>query len=175
MTKPHAQTCPVATFLNIFGDAWTWLIVREAFYGATRFGEFQRNTGAAKNLLSERLNKLVAEGFLERKDMGTSGPRYEYFLTEKGKSLIPVLATMVQWSNEHIHGEGGEPVFLIDGKHNQLLPKIGALGTDGREMKWGDILVRVGPGSNRLARERVEASPFHEGKKKLPKRVQPSN
>ena len=96
MAKPHTQTCPIAAFLNVFGDAWTLMIIREAFYGATRFTEFQRNTGAARNLLSDRLAMLVSNGVLERQNVGEQGTRYAYRLTDKGQSLVPVLVAMMQ-------------------------------------------------------------------------------
>ncbi|MEL7372034.1 MAG: helix-turn-helix domain-containing protein, partial [Myxococcota bacterium] len=81
MGKRHTQTCPVAGFLNIFGDSWTLMIVREAFYGATRFSEFQRNTGIAKNLLSDRLSMLVEEDILQIENIGERGTRYAYRFT----------------------------------------------------------------------------------------------
>ena len=126
MAKRHTQTCPVAGFLNIFGDAWTLMIIREAFYGATRFSEIQRNTGIAKNLLSDRLSMLVAEGVLEREDVGERGSRYAYKLTAKGRSLAPVFIAMSQWSNEHVFGAGGEPVFLIERQDRQEAEKTRA-------------------------------------------------
>ena len=75
MSKRHTQKCSVAGFLNVFGDGWTLLVIREALYGATRFSEFRANTGIAKNLLSDRLSKLVDEGILATEDIGERGSR----------------------------------------------------------------------------------------------------
>lgn len=160
MSKPHTQSCPVAHFLNLFGDAWTWLVVREAFYGATRFTEFRRNTGIAKNLLSERLQKLVGAGILEREDVGERGKRFAYRLTEKGRSLIPVLIAMVQWSNERLHPAGGAPIELFDRRSGQPLPPLGLRDDAGEEIEWKSIVARPGPGADRAARERFEARPL---------------
>ena len=112
MTKKHLQTCPVAGFLNIFGDAWSLLIVREAFYGANRFGEFLSNTGIARNILTDRLVMLVDAGVLTRVNIGERGARYEYHLTDRGESLLPVIVAISQWANEQLFGKGHEAVDL---------------------------------------------------------------
>ncbi|MEM6410562.1 MAG: helix-turn-helix domain-containing protein [Pseudomonadota bacterium] len=158
MAKPHTQTCPIAGFLNTFGDAWTLLIIREAFYGATRFSEFQRNTGIARNLLTDRLTSLVDQGLLEREDIGEHGTRYAYQLTEKGRSLVPVFVAMVQWSNENIYSEADAPVHLIERKTKKPLKPMRPVSTRGQELVWGDIVAIPGPGANRAAIARIDAS-----------------
>ena len=158
MAKRHTQTCPVAGFLNIFGDAWTLLIIREAFYGATRFSEMQRNTGIAKNLLSDRLSVLAAEGLLDREDVGVRGARYAYKLTAKGRSLAPVIVAMSQWSNEHVFGAGREPVFLVERKTGRKLKKLAPASADGKPLQWRDIASRPGPGADKAARIRIAKS-----------------
>lgn len=158
MSKPHTQSCSVARFLNVFGDAWTWMVVREAFYGATRFTEFQRNTGIAKNLLSERLRKLTAAGVLAREDVGEQGTRYAYHLTEKGRSLISVMVAMVQWSNEELHEPGQEPVVLVDKFSGRPLAPMVPRAASGEELGWRDILAEPGPGADRAARARIAMS-----------------
>ena len=158
MSKRHEHACPVAAFLNIFGDAWTLMVIREAFYGATQFSEIQRNTGIAKNLLSSRLSMLVEEGVLYREDIGERGSRFAYRLTEKGCSLVPVLVAMVQWSNEHLFSEGQEPVFLVERKSGKPLKRLIPSNARGRELKWGEILTRPGPGADRAMRARILSS-----------------
>lgn len=155
MSKRHEHACPVAAFLNIFGDAWTLMVIREAFYGATQFSEIQRNTGIAKNLLSARLSMLVEEGVLYREDIGERGSRFAYKLTEKGKSLVPVLVAMVQWSNEHLFSGGKEPVFLVERKSGKPLKRLVPSNARGRELGWGDILTQPGPGADRAMRARI--------------------
>lgn len=158
MAKPHTQTCPIAGFLNMFGDAWSLLIVREGFYGATRFSEFQRNTGIAKNLLSERLDSLVEQGIFEREDIGQHGTRFAYQLTDKAQSLVPVIVAMIQWADEHIYGEKRAPVRLIERSSLKPIPAMRPISADGTELKWGDILVAPGLGANRAARLRIGES-----------------
>ena len=91
MANRHTQTCAIAGALNVLGDHWPLLLVREAFYGSTRFGEFQRNTGIAKTLLSDRLLFLEEEGIFRKEDVGERGTRYAYRLTEKGVALYHLL------------------------------------------------------------------------------------
>jgi DNA-binding HxlR family transcriptional regulator len=99
MTIPHQQACPIAASLNQLGDAWTLLIVREANRGVSRFSDFRKNTGIAKNLLAQRLIQMVEHGILEKHDVGSLGTRFEYRLTAKGKALAPMMATIIQWVN----------------------------------------------------------------------------
>ena len=155
MVKPHRQTCPVAAMLNLFGDHWTWLIVREAFYGATRFSEIRRQTGIAKNLLAERLALLVDEGVLAKHNIAETGTRYEYRLTAKGQSLLPIFITMSQWGNAHLFGAGREPVEIIERANGRPLGTIGPTGADGRPLSLDDLAVRPGPGASRAAQRRL--------------------
>ncbi|MEO0881517.1 MAG: helix-turn-helix domain-containing protein [Pseudomonadota bacterium] len=155
MAKPHTQACPIAGFLNLFGDAWTLLIVREAFYGATRFSEFQRNTGIARNLLTDRLASLVEHGLFERQNIGEHGTRYAYRLTDKGRSLVPVFVAMVQWSNDHVYGEDNAPVHLIERVSQKPLHPMRPKSWSGKTLAWGDILAAPGPGATPDATARI--------------------
>tara|TARA_R110001606_G_scaffold309402_1_gene456362 strand:- start:4292 stop:4786 length:495 start_codon:yes stop_codon:yes gene_type:complete len=160
MAKRHTHTCPIAGVLNIFGDNWTWLVIREAFYGATRFSEIQRNTGIAKNVLSDRLDVLVNEGILAREDVGENGTRYAYRLTEKGESLHPVLLALHQWGNEHVYGPGNEPVLLLERATGKPLQPFAPTSRDGRRLTRADILARPGPGASKATVRRLaEAEP----------------
>lgn len=163
MSKPHTQTCSVARFLNVFGDAWTWMIVREAFYGTSRFTAFRRNTGIAKNLLSDRLSKLVEVGVLEREDVGEQGTRYAYRLTAKGRSLMPVMVAMVQWSNQELYEPEGEPIRLVDRRTGRLLEPMVPRAQDGTELGWEEIATEPGPGADRAARKRFARSERDQG------------
>ncbi|MFT4769980.1 MAG: DNA-binding HxlR family transcriptional regulator [Glaciecola sp.] len=159
MTKKHVQTCPIAEFLNTFGDAWTLLVIREAFYGSTRFGEFLKNTGMAKNILSNRLTTLLDEGVLRRVDIGERGARYEYHLTDKGESLITVLVAINQWANEQMFAKGREAVNLCARSSGRKLPKLVPRDHDGKVLAAGDILAKAGPGASAAAKERINAIP----------------
>lgn len=155
MTHRHTHTCPVAEVLNIFGDHWTWLIVREAFYGATRFSEIQRNTGIARNLLSDRLRLLVSEGILETVDIGTSGTRHAYRLTPKGESLHPLLLALSQWGNTHIYGQENAPAEIIDKRTGRPIPAIAVRGEDGKVLSPDDIEIHPGPGASAATVKRL--------------------
>ncbi|MEM1183117.1 MAG: helix-turn-helix domain-containing protein [Acidobacteriota bacterium] len=153
MTKRHAAICPIAGFLNIFGDAWSWLVVRESFYGATRFSEYQRNTGIAKNVLSDRLKKLVDAGILSKHDVGERGSRYAYRLTEKGESLGTVLVAMVQWSNDQLFEPGEEPVQLVERDSGEPLLPLTPVDRQGRTLRWRDVIAVPGPGAPEMERK----------------------
>ena len=92
--------CSVARALDVVGERWSLLILRDAFYGVSRFDDFQRDLGVARNILTDRLNKLVSAGVLEKVQYEERPPRYEYKLTLKGRDLLPVLLTMMNWGDK---------------------------------------------------------------------------
>ncbi|QBK04642.1 transcriptional regulator [Hylemonella gracilis] len=99
--------CPIARGLERVGEWWSMLIIREAFYGAKRFDEFQQGLGEiAPNTLTRRLKELVENGIFERRLYSTRPERYEYILTERGRDFLPVLWTMLEWGNKHFCPEG---------------------------------------------------------------------
>src|SRR5262245_65837169 len=89
--------CPVARSVEAVGDWWSLLIIRDAFAGKRRFGEFQKSLGVAKNILTARLKKLVADGVLELVPASDGSSYQEYALTEKGRGLLPVIVALGQW------------------------------------------------------------------------------
>lgn len=121
-----SMTCPIARSLERVGEWWSILILRDAFQGLTRFDQFQKSLDIAPNMLTRRLNALVASGLLERRRYSERPPRYEYVLTERGRDFRPVLLALLTWGNRHFAPEGpsvvvidtqtGEPVdaVLID-------------------------------------------------------------
>lgn len=96
------QNCSIARALEIVGERWTLLIIRDAFLGLTRFDEFQRSLGIARNVLTDRLNRLVDEGVLERTRYNEHPPRYEYRLTSKGNELRLALSGLRQWGDKYL-------------------------------------------------------------------------
>ena len=98
----HGQDCSIARALEIVGERWTLLIIRDAFLGLHRFDEFQESLGIARNVLTERLNRLVDEGLLERVRYSEQPERYEYHLTEKGRALDVALAGLRQWGDAYL-------------------------------------------------------------------------
>lgn len=96
------ELCSVARTLEIIGDRWTWLIIRDAFLGISRFGEFQESLGIAANVLENRLSRLVDEGVCERVAYCERPPRFEYRLTQKGSDLFTALNALRQWGDHYL-------------------------------------------------------------------------
>ena len=107
-------SCSIGRAMEILGERWTFLILRESFYGVRRFSDMQRNLGIARNILSTRLQTLVANGILERRLYQEEPPRHEYRLTEAGRDLYPAIVTLMRWGDRHLSGET-PPVLL---RHN---------------------------------------------------------
>ena len=106
------DACPVGAALDLVGDRWTMLVLREAFFGIRRFEELRRNTGAARNILTDRLNRLVDAEILRRERYSERPPRDEYRLTEKGRDLYPLLIALAQWGGKWGELELGPPTRL---------------------------------------------------------------
>ena len=98
--------CPVARTVDRVGDAWSLMILRDAFHGLTRFDQFQKSLGVAPNILTRRLAKLVEAGMLERRRYNARPPRDEYVLTAQGRDFWPVLVAMMAYGNRHFAREG---------------------------------------------------------------------
>ncbi|MFD1047583.1 winged helix-turn-helix transcriptional regulator, partial [Kibdelosporangium lantanae] len=106
-----AWPCSIARAVDIVGDWWTPLVLREMFYGLKRFDEFERTLRIGRNILTQRLNRLVAEGLVERVPYQDKPLRHEYVLTEMGRDFFPVLAAMTRWGDRWLAPEGA-PVVL---------------------------------------------------------------
>lgn len=104
--------CSIARALDLLGDQWTPLVLREAFYGVRRFDDFQSSLGIARNTLAERLRRLVDEGLFDKRAYQDDPPRYDYVLTDKGRDFYGVLAAMARWGDRWLSGEEGAPVVL---------------------------------------------------------------
>ena len=148
-----AENCSIARTLQLVGERWTLLILREAFYGNRRFEQFQLRTGVARNLLATRLATLVEHGILDRQSYQEPGQRarQEYRLTAKGKELYPILVALLDWGDRHIadpegpamllhHRDCGAPVHAdlrCDAGHEHLTTR--------------DVSATPGPGARLLA------------------------
>jgi DNA-binding HxlR family transcriptional regulator len=108
----EGQTCSIAAALEIVGERWTMLIIREALLGVHRFDEMQGDLGIARNVLQQRLERLVANDILERRLYQERPERYAYFLTERGLDLWPAIVALMQWGDKHAGVPGGPPVRL---------------------------------------------------------------
>jgi DNA-binding HxlR family transcriptional regulator len=102
----RSRECSIARTLELIGEKWALLALREVFLGVRRFDAIQRNTGAPRDILSARLRKLVASGVLERHQYQERPARFEYRLTQPGRELLPVLLTLMQWGDRYLsHGD----------------------------------------------------------------------
>jgi len=124
--------CPVAQSVEAVGDWWSLLIVRDAFVGKKRFGEFQRSLGVAKNILTARLRKLVADGVLELAPASDGSAFKEYALSGKGRGLMPVIVALGQW------GCSGSELKLVDRKKGRPV-RLELRSEDGRKLAPDDV------------------------------------
>lgn len=145
-TDLAGANCGISRTLQIIGDWWTLLIVRDAFHGHQRFGEFQKSLGLAKNILSSRLKKLVAAGiFAIEQDQGsTSGHRY--VLTPKGERLYIVLIALWQWGEENCFEPGELTYTMVDKLHGQPLAELELKARDGRVLGVRDFRIAAKEG-----------------------------
>ncbi|ALG15194.1 winged helix-turn-helix transcriptional regulator [Kibdelosporangium phytohabitans] len=103
------QLCTIARALEVVGERWTLLIIRDALLGVTRFEGFRSTLGVPRNVLTDRLNLLVANGVLERVVYSARPVRHEYLLTAKGRGLAPVIVTLMEWGDEYFTDEAHGP------------------------------------------------------------------
>src|SRR5688572_29015928 len=99
--------CSVARAVDLLGDWWTPLVLREAYYGVRRFDDFHKMLGIGRNVLTVRLNRLVGEGLMEKEPYSERPPRYDYVLTDKGRDYWPVMAAMAAWGDRWLDGGAG--------------------------------------------------------------------
>ncbi|MEQ5971445.1 transcriptional regulator [Serratia liquefaciens] len=126
--------CPVARTLDVIGDWWSLLIVRDAFDGVRRFSEFQKGLGMAKNILSTRLRTLVAQGILEIAPASDGSAYQEYILTDKGRALFPVIVGLRQWGEDHLFVEQEAHSTLVESDSGQPIPRMTPTGSVGQTL-----------------------------------------
>lgn len=142
--------------MDLLGDAWTPLVLREAFYGIRRFDDFQESLGIARNTLTDRLRRLVDEGLLEKQAYQHVPVRYDYVLTEKGRDFYGVLAAMNRWGDRWLAGEKGVPVVLHhDRCGHDTQPEI-VCGACKEPLRAEETSNRMGPGYPAALAERPD-------------------
>ncbi|WP_303289831.1 helix-turn-helix domain-containing protein [Marinobacter sp. SS5-14b] len=135
------SSCSVARALNEVGDWWSLLIVLHAMYGTRRFVDFQQQLGIAKNILCDRLAKLVDNEVLRKVEAGEHGSRFEYRLTEKGRDLFPVVVALRQWGDKWNPAPDGQPLDLRDRATGQPVKTVTVQNADGQTLTIRDVLV----------------------------------
>lgn len=139
--RMNDATCPVARAVDIVGDRWSLLIVRDAFDGITRFGDFQTSLGVAKNILATRLKTLVAEGVLEVQP-ATDGSAYQqYVLTAKGETLFPVVVALRQWGEDNLFARGERHSRLVENATGQTVGRLAVISKRGDALDFRDLKV----------------------------------
>lgn len=124
LSTPEARVCSIARTLEIVGEKWALLAVREVFLGNGRFDEMVRRTGAPRDTVAARLKTLVAGGILERRQYSEHPARYEYRLTQAGRELYPVIMTLMNWGDRHLAGAEGPPRVFEHSCGHRLVPQL---------------------------------------------------
>ena len=120
--------------MELIGDRWSLLIVRDAFGGMRRFGDFQRSLGVARNILSDRLRKLVEAGILETQAAAEGSAYQAYVLMPRGQSLFPLVLALRQWGETHLFAPGEAHSQLLDRRTGQPVPIMRVLDAQGAEL-----------------------------------------
>jgi len=141
------MNCSLAQSLEIIGDRWSLLIIRDTAFGIRRFDDIQKSLGIARNILTQRLSKLANEGILA-KARGKAG-RMEYQLTDKGWDLQPLLLSLFQWGEKYQPHPDGERMCFVDRTSGHAIQPMAARSYDGRLLKSADVWARRGPGLNK--------------------------
>jgi DNA-binding HxlR family transcriptional regulator len=142
------------------GEWWTLLILHDAFDGFTRFDEFQRNLKISSSMLTTRLKTLVDDGLLERRPYQDKPLRYEYVLTELGRSLRPVIITLAAWGNERLAAED-RTMILVDAETGQEVEPVVVDQLTGRRIDGPDFVFTAGPAAPEAMRQRYETGRSH--------------
>lgn len=143
----EGQACNIAAALEVVGERWSLLIVREVFLGVRRFEEMQADLGIARNVLQTRLSRLVEHGVLERRLYQEHPPRHEYLLTEKGIDLWPTMVALMRWGDEHVSRPAGPPVLLEHRGCGGGVDEHRTCESCGARLSARDVTARPGPGA----------------------------
>ncbi len=143
MSTTTARHCSVANALEVVGERWSLLVVRELFHGVHRFNDLAANTGAPRDILTARLRKLEEVGVVDRRAYSTAPPRFDYHLTASGRALSPVIQALKRWGDEHVT-EGPPPVVHEHDCGHRLVPVMHCQAC-GREVLPGSVRIAEGP------------------------------
>jgi DNA-binding HxlR family transcriptional regulator len=144
-TSFEHDDCPVARALDAIGDWWSMLIIRDAFFGVSRFSEFQKRLGLAKNILSVRLRTLVDQGILKTAPASDGSAYQEYLLTPKGRGVFPILVAMRQWSEEFDERPEEIATILVDKEKGRPVRKLELYSQERRLLGVDDTALKPRP------------------------------
>ena len=143
----NGQVCSIAGALEVVGERWSLLIVRDVLLGLRRFEEMQADLGIARNVLQTRLTRLVDEGVLEKRLYQERPPRFEYRLTEKGLDLWPAIVALMQWGDRHAARAAGPPVLLAHKGCGGAVDDHRICERCGERLSVRDVRAQPGPGA----------------------------
>jgi DNA-binding HxlR family transcriptional regulator len=141
------QRCSIAGALEVVGERWSLLIVRDVLLGVRRFDELQSNLGIARNVLQSRLTRLGERGVLEKRPYQERPTRYEYFLTDKGLDLWPTIVALLQWGDKYELPAAGPPVLLEHKRCGGAVDEHRICEACGSRLSARDVVARPGPGA----------------------------
>jgi DNA-binding HxlR family transcriptional regulator len=147
--------CPIARSLGKVGEWWSILILRDAFYGLTRFDEFEKSLKIAPNMLTRRLAGLVEGGLMERRQYSARPPRFEYLLTKAGRDFKPVLLAFVAWGNDHLAPEGAS-LLVVSRETGKPADQVLVDARTGLAINDEDYMFAPGPAANEIMRMRLD-------------------
>ena len=153
--KLDALNCSIANALDLIGEWWTILILREAFFGTRRFEDFQQHLGIARNILTARLHKLCDSGVLERVPIKEGAKRHEYKLTQMGRDLQPTLVALTQWGDRWLHLADGAPVKFVERDSGKEIADVSVQTMDGRKLEPREMAMVPGPGATEETKQRL--------------------
>ena len=148
-TSFERDDCPIARSLDAIGDWWSLLIIRDALFGVRRFGEFHKNLGLAKNILTVRLRSMVDQGILKMAPASDGSAYQEYVLTPKGRGIFPILVALRQWSEEFDERPDEIGTILVDREKGKPVRKLELYSQDGRLLDAGDTALKPRPAGKR--------------------------
>ncbi|MEU1426414.1 helix-turn-helix domain-containing protein [Nocardia sp. NPDC005746] len=146
-TSFEDMNCSIAQCLEVVGEWWTLLIVRDALFGVTRFDDFRSRLGIARNVLTQRLEHLVEQGVLEKTPYQDNPVRYDYLLTDKGRSLWTILAAMRQWGDEWAAPDG-PPIEAVHKQCGHVTTVHPVCSECGGHLASRDLRLQLGPGAH---------------------------
>jgi DNA-binding HxlR family transcriptional regulator len=145
--REYDQACSIARTLELIGERWTLLVIRDVFNGKRRFEQIQGNLGVARNVLTNRLERLVEQEILERRAYQDRPPRYEYFLTDKGLDLWPTLIAMLKWGDKYLAETEGPPMVIVHKECGGLVNDRRICERCGTPLEARDARAMLGPGA----------------------------
>jgi len=151
-TSLAQSDCPIARSLDVFGDWWSLLIIRDALLGRRRFGEFQKSLGLAKNILTTRLRTLVDQGILEMAPASDGSVYQEYVPTPKGRGVFPIMVALRQWTEEFDEHPEEIATILVDREKGRPVKKLALYAQDGRLLGAADTALKARPSAKRQRR-----------------------